>query len=53
MATKVIDAQLLQKAFIAGAYNLERNKDYINELNVFPVPDGDTGHLRSWRQPER
>ena len=43
MATKVIDAQLLKKAFIAGAYNLERNKDYINELNVFPVPDGDTG----------
>ena len=43
MATKVIDAQLLQKAFIASAYNLERNKDYINELNVFPVPDGDTG----------
>ena len=43
MATKVMDAQLLQKAFIAGAYNLERNKDYINELNVFPVPDGDTG----------
>ena len=43
MATKVNDAQLLQKAFIAGAYNLERNKDYINELNVFPVPDGDTG----------
>ena len=43
MATKVIDAQLLQKAFIAGGYNLERNKDYINELNVFPVPDGDTG----------
>lgn len=43
MAIKIIDAQLLQKAFIAGAYNLERNKDYINELNVFPVPDGDTG----------
>ena len=43
MATKVIDAQLIQIAFIAGAYNLERNKDYINELNVFPVPDGDTG----------
>ncbi len=34
---------MLQKAFIAGAYNLEKNKDYINELNVFPVPDGDTG----------
>lgn len=43
MATKVIDAQLLQKAFIAGAYNLEKHKEYINELNVFPVPDGDTG----------
>lgn len=43
MATKIIDADLLQKAFIAGAHNLERNKEYINELNVFPVPDGDTG----------
>lgn len=43
MAIKIIDAELLQKAFIAGAYNLEKNKDYINELNVFPVPDGDTG----------
>ncbi|MGN0435264.1 MAG: DAK2 domain-containing protein [Wujia sp.] len=43
MAIIEIDAQLLKKAFIAGAYNLEKNKDYINELNVFPVPDGDTG----------
>lgn len=43
MAITMIDAELLQKAFIAGAHNLERNKDYINELNVFPVPDGDTG----------
>ncbi len=43
MAIEKIDAGLLQKAFLAGAYNLERNKDYINELNVFPVPDGDTG----------
>lgn len=43
MAIMKIDAAMLQKAFIAGAYNLERNKDYINELNVFPVPDGDTG----------
>ncbi|MBQ8318274.1 MAG: DAK2 domain-containing protein [Lachnospiraceae bacterium] len=43
MAIKKINAEMLQKAFIAGAYNLERNKDYINELNVFPVPDGDTG----------
>jgi len=39
----MIDADMLKKAFLAGAYNLERNKDYINELNVFPVPDGDTG----------
>ena len=38
-----IDAGLLRKCFIAGAKNLEANKDYINELNVFPVPDGDTG----------
>ncbi len=43
MAIMKIDAGMLQKAFIAGAYNLEKNKDYINELNVFPVPDGDTG----------
>lgn len=43
MAIKIMDAQLLKKAFLAGAYNLEKNKDYINELNVFPVPDGDTG----------
>ncbi|MBE5954429.1 MAG: DAK2 domain-containing protein [Lachnospiraceae bacterium] len=43
MAIMKIDAEMLQKAFIAGAYNLEKNKDYINELNVFPVPDGDTG----------
>ena len=38
-----IDAQMLKRAFIAGAINLENKKDYINELNVFPVPDGDTG----------
>ncbi|MBR1815825.1 MAG: DAK2 domain-containing protein [Lachnospiraceae bacterium] len=43
MAIEIIDAELLQKAFIAGANNLDRNKEYINELNVFPVPDGDTG----------
>lgn len=43
MAIKTIDADMLRKAFLAGAYNLEKNKDYINELNVFPVPDGDTG----------
>lgn len=38
-----ISADILKKCFIAGAKNLEANKDYINELNVFPVPDGDTG----------
>ena len=43
MNTNVIDASLLKRCFIAGAKNLEKNKEYINELNVFPVPDGDTG----------
>lgn len=38
-----IDALALKKAFIAGANNLDNKIDYINELNVFPVPDGDTG----------
>ena len=40
---KQIDAVLLQKMLIGGAKRLEANKEYINELNVFPVPDGDTG----------
>lgn len=43
MAMKLIDAALLQKMFLAGAKSIELKKDYINELNVFPVPDGDTG----------
>ena len=34
---------VLAKMFLAGAQNIEAKKDYINELNVFPVPDGDTG----------
>ena len=38
-----IDAKTLQKAFLAGAQGLEAKKEWINELNVFPVPDGDTG----------
>ena len=41
--SRAIDAGMLKKCFIAGANNLEKNKEYINELNVFPVPDGDTG----------
>lgn len=40
---KQIDASLLQKMLIGGAKHLEARKEYINELNVFPVPDGDTG----------
>ncbi|MDO4961784.1 MAG: DAK2 domain-containing protein [Eubacteriales bacterium] len=43
MGIKTIEAGTLKKCFIAGANNLDNNKDYINELNVFPVPDGDTG----------
>ncbi len=43
MATKTIDAEMLAKMFLAGAQNIEAKKEYINELNVFPVPDGDTG----------
>lgn len=43
MATNTIDAIVLKKLFLAGAANLEAKKEWINELNVFPVPDGDTG----------
>ena len=43
MAVKTINTELLQKMFLAGAANLEAMKEFINELNVFPVPDGDTG----------
>ena len=43
MATKTINVDILAKMFLAGAQNIEAKKDYINELNVFPVPDGDTG----------
>lgn len=38
-----IDAKLLARMFLAGAKNLDVKKEWINELNVFPVPDGDTG----------
>ncbi len=43
MGLNVIDAKMLSKMFLAGAKNLEHKKEWINELNVFPVPDGDTG----------
>ena len=43
MAIKQLDAQMIRKMFLSGAQNLENHKELINELNVFPVPDGDTG----------
>jgi len=43
LATKTINAQMLSEMFLAGAANIEAKKEFINELNVFPVPDGDTG----------
>nr|WP_296157381.1 DAK2 domain-containing protein [uncultured Blautia sp.] len=43
MIIKTIDAKVLSRMFLAGAKNLEAKKEWINELNVFPVPDGDTG----------
>ena len=43
METNTINASLCAKMFLAGAKNLESKKEWINELNVFPVPDGDTG----------
>ena len=43
MSANTIDAQMLARMFLSGARNLENKKDWINELNVFPVPDGDTG----------
>ena len=43
MALNTIDAKMLSKMFLAGTKNLESKKEWINELNVFPVPDGDTG----------
>lgn len=43
MATNTISVEMLAKMFLAGAQNIEAKKEYINELNVFPVPDGDTG----------
>lgn len=43
MGISTIDAGMVKKAFLAGAKGLEAKKEWINELNVFPVPDGDTG----------
>lgn len=43
MATKTINADMFAKMFLAGVQNIEAKKEFINELNVFPVPDGDTG----------
>ena len=43
MAINTINAEMVAKMFLGGAKNLEAKKEWINELNVFPVPDGDTG----------
>lgn len=43
MNTNTVDAKILGRMFLSGAKNLEAKKEWINELNVFPVPDGDTG----------
>ena len=43
MVSNTINAGTMAKLFLAGAKNLESKKEWINELNVFPVPDGDTG----------
>lgn len=43
VSSNTIDAATLKRIFLSGANNLSNNKEYINELNVFPVPDGDTG----------
>ena len=43
MGMNYMDAEALKQAFLAGAEALEARKEWINELNVFPVPDGDTG----------
>lgn len=43
VVANTIDAKMLSRMFLAGAKNLEAKKEWINELNVFPVPDGDTG----------
>ena len=40
---ETINARMLQQMFLSGAATLESNKEKINDLNVFPVPDGDTG----------
>lgn len=43
MVMNTIDANMLKKMFLSGAQRLDSKKEWINELNVFPVPDGDTG----------
>ena len=58
MGMKYIDGEMLKKAFLAGAKGLEAKKEWINELNVFPVPDGDTGTnmtmtIRTWNLWQR
>ena len=51
MNTNTVDAKMLGRMFLSGAKNLEAKKEWINELNVFPVPDGDTGTKKVHGQP--
>ena len=46
---KTVDARMIAKMFLGGAKNLESKKEWINELNVFPVPDGDSSGSRGKR----
>ena len=49
---KTIDAEILKKMYISGANNLYNHYPEIDRLNVFPVPDGDTGNVRYEGNPE-
>ena len=51
MELKSVDAALLQKAVLAAAKGLEAKKEWINELNVFPVPDG--SRIRQWKRSQK
>ena len=42
---KYLDGKRFHRALVAGITNLKSNQDYLNKINVFPVPDGDTGTI--------
>ena len=47
-----LSQQILQKAIAAGIYNVIADQDYLNKINVFPVPDGDTGKFLKFYSPK-